>query len=384
MSAPSSICAARARSRRGARARARVARVPPRERRAPPVRAGRVGRGHRAPPRRPVPARRRGRRGELRRALALIADEGSGPLVLHGASGRDRTGVLAALVLLLLGVDEDTVVDDFTRTGPARDRTPAARHAAQAAAAIPRATPPGRAPAQAMRLFLAALAQRHGSVRAYAAERLGADNALVARLRHALLERPVDTLCFRRADAADVPVLVRLRDEAARWQIGRGIAQWKPGELGEDHFRARLEDSEVWIATLGPEGPVAGAFELWWEDLAAWGPQPPVAGYVHRLMTDRQVAPAGTGRRMLAHAERRILAAGRTLCRLDCRANNPRLRAFYASAGYQVRGEHPFRDGGPAGRFAATLLERRLTSDVVAPPALAGTPLEATAATATP
>ncbi|MFD9905045.1 GNAT family N-acetyltransferase [Streptomyces sp. NPDC059063] len=190
---------------------------------------------------------------------------------------------------------------------------------------------------------------------------------------------PIDQLRFRRAGEADVTELVRLRDEAARWQIGRGIAQWKPGELGEDHFRARLADSEIWLATLGPEGPVAGAWELWWDDLAAWGPQPPTAGYVHRLMTDRQVAPEGTGRRMLAHAERRILAAGRSRCRLDCRSNNPRLRAYYASAGYEVVGELASKDGGVAGRFAATLLEKRLTADPAARPRR-----EALEATATP
>ncbi|QIB49302.1 GNAT family N-acetyltransferase [Streptomyces aureoverticillatus] len=170
-------------------------------------------------------------------------------------------------------------------------------------------------------------------------------------------------MSFRSAGESDIPVLVRLRDEAARWQISQGIAQWKPGELGEEHFRARLADSEIWMATVGPHGPVAGAWELWWDDPAAWGPQPPTAGYVHRLMTDRLVAPAGTGRRMLAHAERRVRAAGRSLCRLDCRANNPRLRAYYASAGFEVVGEHPWKDGGVGRRFAATLLQKRVLDD---------------------
>ncbi|MEI5102568.1 GNAT family N-acetyltransferase [Streptomyces sp. PmtG] len=181
--------------------------------------------------------------------------------------------------------------------------------------------------------------------------------------RTLLTSTAADALTFRRAGEADVADLVRLRDGAARWQTSQGIAQWKPGELGEDHFRARLADSEVWLATVGPAGPVAGAFELWWDDLAAWGPQPPTAGYVHRLMTDRSVAPAGTGRRMLEHAERRIRRAGRGLCRLDCRTNNPRLRAYYQEAGYRDVGELPSKDGGVAGRFAVTLMEKPLTDE---------------------
>ncbi|WP_107054995.1 tyrosine-protein phosphatase [Streptomyces aureocirculatus] len=271
---------------------------------------------------------------ELRRALELIAAEESGPVVFHCTTGENRTELLAALVLALIGVAEA----DIARAEIAED------------------------------FAIAGTAERYGSLRAYATHVLGADDALVAALRRRLLEPVAGAeLTFRRGVEADIPVLVRLRDEAARWQIAHGIAQWKPGELGVEHFRARLADSELWIATLGPDGPVAGAWELWWDDPAAWGPQPPVAGYVHRLMTDRATAPAGTGRRMLAHAERRVRAAGRGLCRLDCRANNPRLRAYYASAGYEVVGEQPSKDGGVGGRFAATLLQKPVRDDAEAP-----------------
>ena len=42
---------------------------------------------------------------ELREALEVVA-EADGPLVFHCASGKDRTGLLAALLLTLLGVDD--------------------------------------------------------------------------------------------------------------------------------------------------------------------------------------------------------------------------------------------------------------------------------------
>ncbi|WP_026248918.1 tyrosine-protein phosphatase [Streptomyces sp. LaPpAH-108] len=291
---------------------------------------------------------------ELRRALEVIASA-DGPVVFHCASGKDRTGLLAALVLALLGVAEPEIVADFTLTEHATERLVAdwrAEHPGQVA------TWPGhnRAPAEVMRLFLDALTAKYGSVREYARDLLGVDDDLVAALRRALLTG----LDFRRADERDLPTLVRLRDDAARWQAGRGIDQWKPGQLGEDHFRARLADGEVWIASLGPGGPVAGAWELWWDDPAAWGPQPPVAGYVHRLMTDRRTAPPGTGRLLLAEAERRIAASGRTRCRLDCLADNARLRRYYEAAGYAVVGEQSAKDGGLGSPYAVTLLEKRL------------------------
>jgi len=50
-------------------------------------------------------------------ALSLMAEPGHLPLVFHCAAGKDRTGVLAALVLDILGVDRRDIVDDYMITG---------------------------------------------------------------------------------------------------------------------------------------------------------------------------------------------------------------------------------------------------------------------------
>ncbi|MCX4633987.1 GNAT family N-acetyltransferase [Streptomyces platensis] len=155
----------------------------------------------------------------------------------------------------------------------------------------------------------------------------------------------------------DLTALVELYDRAARWMHKAGIDQWKPGDKDEEHFRLRQKDGEVWLAAVA--GRRVGAFELWWQDEPAWGPQPPEAGYVHRLMVDHRHAPPGTGRALLAHAERRIAGAGRPWARLDCVSRNPRLRTYYEGAGYTVVGEHT-KEGGGGSRYAVTLLEKRL------------------------
>ncbi|GAA2234492.1 MULTISPECIES: GNAT family N-acetyltransferase [Streptomyces] len=163
----------------------------------------------------------------------------------------------------------------------------------------------------------------------------------------------------RPAAESDLAALVRLRDDAARWMLSRGITgQWRPGELDEDHFRRIMTRGEVWLAEAG--GRPVGAWELWWEDEDAWGAQPPVAGYVHRLMVDRAAAAPGTGRLLLSAAERRVAEAGRTRVRLDCLAGNAPLNAYYVDAGYRVVGrkEGKPQPGGPPKSF--TLLEKRL------------------------
>lgn len=166
-----------------------------------------------------------------------------------------------------------------------------------------------------------------------------------------------DKLSFRLADEGDLAVLVGLYDGAAHRMRGSGIDQWRPGDKDAAHFRRRIAEGEVWLAVL--DGRVAGAYELWWRDEPAWGVRPPEAGYVHRLMTDPEVAPAGTGRALLAHAERRIAAAGRALARLDFKASSPGLRAYYERAGYAVAGEQPFKEGGGS-NYAVVLMEKRL------------------------
>ncbi|WP_424215587.1 GNAT family N-acetyltransferase [Streptomyces sp. BI20] len=166
-------------------------------------------------------------------------------------------------------------------------------------------------------------------------------------------------IVFRQAADRDAAMLVRLYDGAARWMRRNDIAQWKPGDKDADHFRARIRDGEVWLA-CDPEGRVLGAYELWWSDEEAWGVQPPVAGYVHRLMTDRDAAPAGTGRAMLAHAEYRIARTRRERARLDCVSTNPTLLAYYLRAGYRVVGEFPSKQGADGRVYGVVLLEKRL------------------------
>ena len=123
---------------------------------------------------------------EIRQALEVIAAEDSGPLVFHCASGKDRTGLLAALLLILLGVSEEDAAADFALTELATERLRADHRAHRPE--LDRIWPSyGRAPGVVLELFLADLTAAHGSVHAYAAERLGVDGVLLGALREKLL-----------------------------------------------------------------------------------------------------------------------------------------------------------------------------------------------------
>jgi protein-tyrosine phosphatase len=121
---------------------------------------------------------------ELRQTVEVIAGKGELPLLFNCHAGKDRTGIVAALVLSLVGVGRDDVVEDFALTNLARSRFLADRVAR--GISIPEWSGFARAPADAMRLFLHGLDARYGSVRDYARQELGLTedvlNSLAARL----------------------------------------------------------------------------------------------------------------------------------------------------------------------------------------------------------
>ena len=53
---------------------------------------------------------------EIATALRTIADPHSGAVLVHCAAGKDRTGVVCALALSLVGVTRTAIVDDYVRT----------------------------------------------------------------------------------------------------------------------------------------------------------------------------------------------------------------------------------------------------------------------------
>ncbi|MEV5968995.1 tyrosine-protein phosphatase [Streptomyces sp. NPDC051921] len=123
---------------------------------------------------------------ELREALEIIA-AADGPLVFHCAAGKDRTGLLAALVLGLLDVSDEQILADFALTELATERFVVDWKAANPGREL-RWPGFGRAPAEIMRLVLADLRAEYGSVYAYATGHVGLDPAVVDALRARLVE----------------------------------------------------------------------------------------------------------------------------------------------------------------------------------------------------
>ena len=105
----------------------------------------------------------------LIQALEVIAGAGNLPLVFHCSAGKDRTGVLAAVLLSTLEVGEKDIIEDFALTGPyieklfneIKDDPRRSRAATDLPGYFWKALP------ESMALFLTFVRQEYGSAREY-------------------------------------------------------------------------------------------------------------------------------------------------------------------------------------------------------------------------
>lgn len=119
--------------------------------------------------------------GAIADALTVLADSRVYPAIFHCAAGKDRTGVLAALVLGLLGVPDETIAADYglSRVGMSamvewvRVNRPEALDAMLDQPGVLLEAPP-----MAMRALLDGVRATHGSVEGYATSIGVADSAI--------------------------------------------------------------------------------------------------------------------------------------------------------------------------------------------------------------
>jgi protein tyrosine/serine phosphatase len=103
-------------------------------------------------------------------ALSTVADAERLPLVFHCSAGKDRTGVLAAVILSVLGVSDDDIAADYALSRTAmREMAEWMRNERPESYETMAAQPPAflDAPPLAIRHFLARARARYGSLAEY-------------------------------------------------------------------------------------------------------------------------------------------------------------------------------------------------------------------------
>lgn len=126
-------------------------------------------------------------------ALFLGLVQGELPLLFHCSAGKDRSGGAAALLLLVLGVDRETVLADYLLSNRARevlcrDYVEDPRHAAAREHASRPWLPLLDADRRYLEAMLEAVGARYDTVEDYLGAELGIAAAAVVALRDRLLE----------------------------------------------------------------------------------------------------------------------------------------------------------------------------------------------------
>jgi GNAT superfamily N-acetyltransferase len=151
----------------------------------------------------------------------------------------------------------------------------------------------------------------------------------------------------------DMGTVLEILDEAAAWIIERKLPSvWKPGGFSRQTFLEQISLGEVHIG-LVDEKPV-GTLTLQWADLTFWGEMQPDAGYVHKLAVRPAYARQSIGLEMLKWAEASARKAGKKFLRLNCLAEDRKIRDYYERAGFLYKGNV----AGP--KALATLYEKAL------------------------
>lgn len=125
---------------------------------------------------------------QLGEAIRVVAQSDRLPVLIHCAAGKDRTGVLVALILSALGVPDEQVVDDFALTGILRpNRVDAYAHLFVEAGRDPEiARVLFESPPESMVALLDHLRTEYGSSVGYLTDRAGVDESVITDLRLAL------------------------------------------------------------------------------------------------------------------------------------------------------------------------------------------------------
>jgi GNAT superfamily N-acetyltransferase len=168
-------------------------------------------------------------------------------------------------------------------------------------------------------------------------------------------------LSVDRAKPSDGDAVEALLDEAAAWQQSRGFHQWTPGQF-HDEVRETIATGELYVARR--DGDIVGCFLLdtrspsW---MAAWLIEqcrvPTEGAHLGRLTVAREASGRGLGVELLNVASALAARWGLAYLRLDCPAENGRLRRYYLDAGFSHLGD--IQTLGPNGQhWVSSVFER--------------------------
>ncbi len=148
-------------------------------------------------------------------------------------------------------------------------------------------------------------------------------------------------LSVDQASPDELPLVLELLDEAARWLNQRGIKQWPARFTGAEDWRierirAYIENGHTWLVRINAIAVATFTLSAADPDYADGWPDGPDTGlYIYRMAIRREFAGHDIGGHILDRSSARAAALGYRWLRLDCHRDNLALQGYYTAHGFE-------------------------------------------------
>lgn len=143
-------------------------------------------------------------------------------------------------------------------------------------------------------------------------------------------------ITIRQAQSEELATALSLFEEAALKLREKGINQWQhwlnPTPEYVDWAKKGFDNGEYFF--IEKQGQLAGMYRLMYADEAYWGQQADAAAYVHSLVTKSGFEGQNIGTTALKLIEYDLIKKSIYHFRLDCKADNQPLCAYYIRQGF--------------------------------------------------
>lgn len=149
-------------------------------------------------------------------------------------------------------------------------------------------------------------------------------------------------LLFKQAQPEELEIALSFLKLGAELLKTKNIDQWNMWlSPSADHIRwikEGFENKEFYFVEH-PDGQRLAMFRLSEEDLLYWGETQDKANYIHSLVVDPKFSGKDLGKNIIVQIQEGLIRKGISLLRLDCKADNKWLCAYYEQQGFVKAGE---------------------------------------------
>lgn len=145
------------------------------------------------------------------------------------------------------------------------------------------------------------------------------------------------TVTVRKATQADLKIMKAILNDAVIYKLSKNDEAWGSEAWTDAEVAEAISFGNTHLVLL--DNVIVGCVDLIWQDSYNWGETlgtDGLAGYLHRLAVLGDYKGKDLGSEIINWVAAQAKQKGRQYVRLDCRANNKSLCAYYEKQGFTL------------------------------------------------